>query len=77
MLCSLFFCCKKEGTKHFNKNRNLDSLIVVANNSLNSKTKEVIADEVLNEIEHDRLDSIARKRYISLAEIYSSINSLK
>lgn len=74
LFCILFFSCKKENAKLFVENRNVDSLLSVAYNTKNTKLKLAISNEILKDIEQDKIDSITRKRCISLAGIYFSLN---
>ena len=73
----LFFSCKKENAGFFNGNQNLDSLLLSVEKSKNVNYKIKTADKILEHINQNKLDSISRMQYMSLARIYLSLNDLK
>lgn len=77
LICTLFFSCKKESSSLSNKGQKLDSLLVKAENSSNSKFKLKICDSIFEIMNRDKLDSISKKRYMVLARIYQSLNNSK
>ena len=73
----LFFSCKKEDAGFFNKNQNIDSLLLTVEKSKSVNYKLKTADKIVEYIDQNKLDSISRLQYMALARIYLSLNDLK
>lgn len=76
ILVILFFSCKKENT-FFDKNNNLDNLLIKVKQSNNKNYKLKIADSVYKLLANKVLDSVVRDKYLTLAEIFVSLNDKK